>query len=131
MSISMKNLSFSYGDTPILEDITWCLPDKGIVCLWGPSGCVKTTLLRLLAGLEQPCEGVVDGAGRVSVVFQEDRLLPWMTALQNVTVVGAEAAAAYDLLSSMGLTEEEIQDLPRQLSGTSPISQAIFLGCAM
>lgn len=117
MSISMKNLSFAYGDTPILEDITWCLPDKGIVCLWGPSGCGKTTLLRLLAGLEQPYEGVVDGAERVSVVFQEDRLLPWMTALQNVTVVGAEAAAAYDLLMSMGLTEEETVALPCQLSG--------------
>ncbi len=117
MSISLRNLTFAYGDTEVLRDVSWCLPDNGVVCLWGPSGCGKTTLLRLLAGLEQPQSGVVDGAERVAMVFQEDRLLPWLTALENVTVIGVEESSARDWLLSLGLTEEEIHALPRQLSG--------------
>ena len=117
MSISVRDVSFTYGETSVLESVTWHLPRHGIVCLWGPSGCGKTTLLRLLAGLEQPQIGVVDGAERVSMVFQEDRLLPWMTAIENVTVVGAEEKVAAELLQSVGLTEEEMYVLPRQLSG--------------
>ena len=117
MSICLENVSFSYGDTVVLQNATWCLPDKGVVCLWGPSGCGKTTLLRLLAGLEQPQHGTIEGASRVSMVFQEDRLLPWLTALQNVTVIGVEESVARDLLLSLGLTDEELQSLPKQLSG--------------
>ena len=117
MSICMKQLSFAYGDTPVLREVSWQLPPKGIVCLWGPSGCGKTTLLRLLAGLERPQIGTVEGAERVSVVFQEDRLLPWMTALQNVTIVGAGETAACDWLLSVGLSEEDISSFPHQLSG--------------
>ena len=117
MSISLRNLTFAYGDTQILRDVSWHLPDHGMVCLWGPSGCGKTTLLRLLAGLERPHSGVVDGVGRVAMVFQEDRLLPWQTALENVTVSGVEESSARDWLLSLGLTEEEIHVLPCQLSG--------------
>jgi len=142
MSIRLENVSFSYGDTTVLQDVTWHLPNRGIVCLWGPSGCGKTTLLRLLAGLEKPDSGyivrqpakafllenseqqqIVDAAPsswrpeRVSMVFQEDRLLPWLTALQNVTVTGAEESSARAFLLSLGLTEEELHALPRQLSG--------------
>lgn len=142
MSIRLEHVSFSYGDTAVLRDVTWQLPDSGVVCLWGPSGCGKTTLLRLLAGLEKPDAGyLVRQAGRavmtgdpeiqlladatpstwrperVSMVFQEDRLLPWLTALQNVTVVGAGEDAAHNMLLSLGLTEGEIQSLPTALSG--------------
>ena len=117
MSMMAKNLSFAYGNTPVLQDVTWQLPDHGVVCLWGPSGCGKTTLLRLLAGLEQPQSGTVEGVRRVSMVFQEDRLLPWMSVLQNVMVTGAEEYVARHYLLSVGLTEVELYALPKQLSG--------------
>ena len=117
MSISINHLSFAYGDTPVLQDVSWQLPQKGVVCLWGPSGCGKTTLLRLLAGLEQPQEGAIEGVGRVAMVFQEDRLLPWMSALQNVMVIGVEEYVARHYLLSVGLTEAELYALPNQLSG--------------
>lgn len=117
MSVCLERVFFAYGDTAVLQDVTWRLPNKGVVCLWGPSGCGKTTLLRLLAGLEQPQHGAIEGASRVSMVFQEDRLLPWLTALQNVTVIGVEESVARDLLLSLGLTDEELQSLPKQLSG--------------
>ena len=117
MSISLKNVSFSYGDTPVLQDVTWHLPDSGVVCLWGASGCGKTTALRLLAGLEKPSNGEVCGVRRVSMVFQEDRLLPWRTALENVLVTGVDEKTACDLLAELGLTLEETQAYPQHLSG--------------
>ena len=113
----LKNVHFSYDTTTVCADVTWQLPESGVVCLWGPSGCGKTTLLRLLAGLEKPSSGTVEGANRVSMVFQEDRLLPWLTALENVTLTGAEESKAAQMLTTLGLTEEEQKALPGMLSG--------------
>lgn len=81
MGIALREVDFSYGDRPILQDFTLEFPESGVVCLFGPSGCGKTTILRLLAGLERPDRGRIEGmeAVRVSMVFQENRLLPWMT----------------------------------------------------
>lgn len=117
MSVFFDNVSFSYGNTAVLNGVTWHLPDSGVVCLWGASGCGKTTALRLLAGLEKPAHGTIRGVGRVSMVFQEDRLLPWRTALENVMLTGAGEPIARELLSALGLTEEEIGALPIHLSG--------------
>ena len=117
MSVFFENVTFSYGKTPILQDVSWHLPDHGVVCLWGASGCGKTTALRLLAGLEKPKSGKVNGVGRVSMVFQEDRLLPWHTALENVTLTGAGEGSAREILALLGLTEEEMAAYPDHLSG--------------
>ena len=88
MALALTHVDFAYGSLPILEDVSLAFPDRGVVCLSGPSGCGKTTLLRLLSGLEQPQRGRIEGlAGRkTAAVFQEDRLLPWMTALDNVAL---------------------------------------------
>lgn len=69
----------------VLQQFSLALPERGAVCLVGPSGCGKTTALRLLAGLETPLAGTVTGRRglRVSMVFQEDRLLPWESVLDN------------------------------------------------
>lgn len=117
MSVCLNNLSFAYDQTPICEGVNWRLPDAGVVCLWGPSGCGKTTLLRLLAGIEKPTQGAVNGVGRVAMVFQEDRLLPWLTALDNVTLTGVDVTVAQQMLSAVGLTVEEMTSLPEHLSG--------------
>ena len=116
MSMELKNVTFSYGDTLICRDLNWQLPERGIVCLWGPSGCGKTTLLRLLAGLEKPAHGEVVSDRAVSMVFQEDRLLPWLTALENVTLPDVEVGEATALLAKLGLAEE-LDSLPAALSG--------------
>lgn len=117
MSIGFERVSFSYGKHAVLDGVTWHLPEKGVVCLWGASGCGKTTALRLLAGLEKPSSGKVRGARRLSMVFQEDRLLAWRTALENVTLTGAGETSARDLLATLGLTEEEMEAYPTHLSG--------------
>ncbi len=117
MNVRLNEVSFAYDTTPVLDRVSLTLPNNGVVCLWGPSGCGKTTLLRLLAGLEKPDAGVIEGGGRVSMVFQEDRLLPWLSTLENVTITGADGASAEAMLQKLGLTQEEMGALPRQLSG--------------
>lgn len=117
MSVCFENVTFSYGETQVLKDVIWQLPENGIVCLWGASGCGKTTTLRLLAGLEKPSSGKVSGATHVSMVFQEDRLLPWKTALDNVTLVGVPETSARELLATLGLTDTEMMEYPIHLSG--------------
>lgn len=117
MSVAMKKVCFSYDSVSVLHDWSMELPSNGVVCLWGPSGCGKTTILRLLAGLEKPSAGTVEGVGRVSMVFQEDRLLPWLTALENVIITGAEVSVAQQVMLALGLTEEETNAMPTNLSG--------------
>ena len=89
MPIALRQVTFSYEGKEVLRDFTMEFPESGVVCLFGPSGCGKTTILRLLAGLEQPDEGRLEGLEnqRVSMVFQENRLLPWMSLLDNVAAV--------------------------------------------
>ena len=117
MSYGLERVRFSYGAAPVLEDVSWRLPDRGVVGLGGASGCGKTTLLRLLAGLEQPAAGAVHCPERVSVLFQENRLLPWYTALENVArPPETDAARAAEMLAAVGLSAEQ-DSLPGNLSG--------------
>jgi NitT/TauT family transport system ATP-binding protein len=83
---------------PVIERVSFTVDAGDFVCLLGPNGCGKTTLLRILGGLEPATRGQVtlDGepivahrrpARRVGVVFQEDRLLPWKSLRENVALV--------------------------------------------
>ena len=69
----------------LFENLDLTLTEPAV--LWAPSGWGKTTLLRILMGLEPPTDGTVQGVGRVGAVFQEDRLCPQLTAVQNVELV--------------------------------------------
>ena len=84
--LTVSNLDKAFGEKQILRSFSYEFPAQGIFCLFGPSGCGKTTLLRIMAGLEQPDAGTVQCDGRLSMVFQEDRLLPWMTAEKNIFI---------------------------------------------
>ncbi len=96
--IEVSHLRFSYGDKNIFDGLSLRFGD--VTCVTGPSGCGKTTLLKLLAGLMKPLGGKIVGMpSRISFMFQEDRLLPWCTARENVASVlppdGAEKADAW------------------------------------
>ena len=83
---------------PVIDSVSFTVNAGDFVCLMGPNGCGKTTMLRIVGGIEPATRGTVllDGKPvvgdrrhdrKVGVVFQEDRLLPWMTLRQNVALV--------------------------------------------
>ena len=118
--IEITDLTVAYGGVSVLERCSLRVPDGSHIALMGPSGCGKTTLLRVIMGLERPSGGSVRVDGRVSAVFQEPRLLPWLSAVDNVAIVrekspdGAEKALR--LLERAGLAGAE-RKYPRELSG--------------
>ena len=83
--LTIEHLTKQFGEKTLFRDL--CLTVEGPAVLWAPSGWGKTTLLRILMGLDTPTAGRVQGVGRAAAVFQEDRLCPQLTALQNVTLV--------------------------------------------
>ena len=83
--LTVEHLTKQFGEKTLFRDL--CLTVDGPAVLWAPSGWGKTTLLRILMGLDTPTAGRVRGVGRAAAVFQEDRLCPQLTALQNVTLV--------------------------------------------
>ena len=83
--LTIEHLTKQFGEKTLFRD--FCLTVDGPAVLWAPSGWGKTTLLRILMGLDTPTAGRVRGVGRAAAVFQEDRLCPQLTALQNVTLV--------------------------------------------
>ena len=109
-----ENITKRFGEKLVLDNIS-CIFDDGIFCVTGPSGCGKTTLLRIIAGLEIPDSGVVSETGKISVMFQEDRLFPWMTAVGNASA-GSDSASAEKALRAMGL-EQSFRDFPETMSG--------------
>lgn len=120
MSIEIKRLAKRFGEKSLFENLSLSISSPAV--LWAPSGWGKTTLLRILMGLEAPTEGTVSGVGRVGAVFQEDRLCPQLTAAQNVELVCAGARAerreqmqAY--FARLGLDAAALALPARQLSG--------------
>ncbi len=124
--LSIEGIAKAYAGFQVLEDFSLELEEGQIHCLFGPSGCGKTTLLRMLAGLTDPDAGSIrlpQEELRCAMVFQEDRLLPWLTVRDNI---------AYAVESRLGRTAalmeadrcgkqvglgEFLNALPSQLSG--------------
>ncbi|MGP0094871.1 MAG: ABC transporter ATP-binding protein [Xanthobacteraceae bacterium] len=120
----------------VLDDISLSVPKGGFTSLIGPSGCGKSTLLKVLAGLLPPTEGYVRVAGlepaqalrqrRIGIVFQDATLMPWKSAIDNVSLLmeiadkqsprAAIRDRARDMLRLVGL-EDAAQKRPAQLSG--------------
>lgn len=116
----LQNLSKQYGPRQALRGFSGRLPAGKTTVLMGPSGCGKTTLLRILAGLTMADGGTAQGlAGlRVSMVFQEDRLCPGLSALANVSMVCPQPRAGLQAaLLALGLDETAQKSPARALSG--------------
>lgn len=116
--MKLTNLNFCYGDKVILKDFSLSLPDTGITALAGPSGCGKTTLLRLLGGLEAPQSGTLEApaAEKTAFLFQENRLLPGLSAADQIRVVLPRGEDPLPWLAAVGLAGEE-NTRPDALSG--------------
>lgn len=118
MTLSLNHISKAFGDKPVLEDVSLTLAEGERMGILGPSGGGKTTLLNIIAGLTPPDSGERQRPeGRISYVFQEYRLLPWLTAEDNITAVtGCSRAKARTLLEAMELGNE-LKSYPGALSG--------------
>lgn len=118
--LELKNVSLSYGDLRVLRGVSLRLDPGERIAVMGLSGCGKTSLLRVIAGLQSPDSGTVKlAARRLSFVFQEPRLLPWLTAEGNVRLVLPDAHQSEDAaawLSRFGLSDAAGK-LPAELSG--------------
>lgn len=113
-----KRFTLNGRTVQVLDGLDFTQQD-GITVILGASGCGKTTLLRLIAGMETPDAGTIRmlGPGRVGMVFQEPRLMPWLTAAQNIRF--GQRAARCDVEHLLALTGlGGFGDaLPHQLSG--------------
>jgi sulfonate transport system ATP-binding protein len=135
MTLQISGLTKRYDDEAgtgraALDRIDIEVDKHEAVALVGTSGCGKTTLLRIISGLEQATSGRLTLRGDVvnrprsdvGVVFQEPRLMPWLTARENIRLAlldvtpSAQAAAIDDLLRDMGLVDFA-DARPRELSG--------------
>ena len=124
MSLRIKNLSKSFGKRTVLSDFSYDFDDKGVYILRGESGIGKTTLLRIIAGLDKSYIGEIVGGGisNVSFAFQEYRLFPELSALDNVMIASVEnddsdRLRAVSLLTELGFTGDDMRLLPSELSG--------------
>ena len=103
--IQAKEISFGYGSVLVLRQLNLLVEEGRRLLLSGPSGGGKTTLMRLLCGLLKPQSGQIIAPERLGVVFQEDRLIPGLTALGNVELI-SNREQARNLLAELGLAEE-------------------------
>ena len=89
MSIIITDLCKTFDDNEVLKNVNITLKDNSIYCLMGSSGIGKTTILRILMGLEHADSGSVSGIDTksISCMFQEDRLIPYLSAIDNVKIV--------------------------------------------
>lgn len=114
--MKIEGLNVRYGDKLVLNNFTAEF-GHGITCIVGPSGYGKTTLLHTIAGLVKYESGTItDGPERVALMFQDDRLFPWLTALQNITIVCDDEERAMKYLKAVEL-EKEADSKPSSLSG--------------
>ena len=94
MTLTLTAVSKSFGNVPVLENVSFTLEPGKSLCITGPSGCGKTTLLRVILGLEQPDGGEVRWSGgtpgRFGVLFQEDRLFDGLDAVENLRLATGE-----------------------------------------
>ena len=124
--LDIRNVEHSFGAHQVLAPISLTLEPGRCVALVGSSGCGKTTLLHLAAGLLDVQKGAIENRfARCAVMFQQPLLLPWLTVLDNIAL-GLKAqrvprakreANATEMAEALGLDARALRQFPQQLSG--------------
>ena len=117
--LTLEHLTLRYEKQTVLDAVSFAFPEGTATGIVGASGIGKSTLLHAIAGLKK-CDGgkILSSHERISYIFQEPRLFPWMTALENITVVGADEATAMRYLHVLFEDAEEVaKKYPSELSG--------------
>lgn len=126
-ALILKSLTKRFEDKLLFSALSYTFPERGLFLILGDSGSGKTTLLRMIAGLDADFKGEIEGGGigAVSFAFQEHRLFPALSALQNVGEVLRAAGmprieaekTAKEVLLSVGFPERDLKAKPSALSG--------------
>jgi len=123
--LELRKVCKSYGENQVIKNFSHVFAENKTTVITGPSGCGKTTLIRLIAGLEKPDSGeIITNKKTFSMMFQENRLLPWLTAKQNIELV----AEMDGILDKLELTDSA-DKYPAELSGG--MNQRVALGRAL
>jgi iron(III) transport system ATP-binding protein len=134
LTLEVEGLSHAYGSHQVVRDLSFSLPSGAIGCLLGPSGCGKTTVLRCIAGFEEPQQGAiringraVSGAGatvppekrRIGMVFQDYALFPHLSVSANIAfgLRGAGADARVRELAALVGLSTSLEKYPHEISG--------------
>lgn len=136
--LRLENIKKTYNQRTVLSNVSIELRAGEVISLIGPSGCGKSTLLRIAAGLDRAFHGSLNIAhstagnakNTIGVVFQEPRLMPWLTVAQNVGFEDGNNADSHwvnQLIADVGLAGHE-HALPKQLSGGQAQRVAIARG---
>ena len=116
MKIKINNLTKKYEDKTVFENFSTEIEFDDILFITGESGLGKTTLIRMIAKLEKPDSGSIEcDESKISYMFQEDRLIPFVSVLKNLTAVCSEEKAI-KYLEKVGLSNEK-NNSPLSLSG--------------
>ena len=118
--LELKNVEYEILRDKVVRNFSLNVKGGEVVTLFGPSGCGKTTILRLISGLNEPRKGkIVNNFKKITYFFQENRLLTWKNALENVLLVmdKPDINAVLELFKKVGLSQKDILKYPSELSG--------------
>ncbi len=115
--IKIENLSKSFKDKTIFTNLSFSLEKNKVLVILGPSGCGKSTLLNIIGGIDSDYKGSISNLhDSISYVFQEDRLLPWLTVEENINYVLGKKEYPNELINFLSLKPLE-KTLCKYLSG--------------
>ena len=105
--IKLENVSFSYNSRPVIKNFSLNLESGNNILITGLSGCGKTTIARLILGLETPDSGKITAPENISAVFQEDRLIDKLNVYKNITLPLEKTREdfANNLINEFGLAD--------------------------
>lgn len=122
--LEFNNVFKVYGDRARLKGMTFSVYQNEFVCLVGPSGCGKSTVLKMLVGIEKETSGMIDCRAKVSMVFQNGALLPWLSVYENIALAlkaigtpNSEVSNEVMKYISLMKLERHVNSLPTTLSG--------------
>ena len=131
--IEVKNITKRYGEKTVFNNLSFFIPEGANAVFTGRSGVGKTTLMRCIAGLESPDSGEINGTGgtRLSYVFQENRLIPQISALDNLMCFHSDKQRAVELLADAGLLSDAdtpVSDLSGGMKRRLAVVRALLYG---
>ncbi len=131
--IEVKNLTKRYSKKTVFDNLSFFIPEGANAVFTGRSGIGKTTLMRCIAGLESPDCGEITGTDgrRLSYVFQENRLIPQISALDNLMCFYPDKQRAVELLADAGLfsdADTPVSDLSGGMKRRLAVVRALLYG---